>query len=265
MLLINSGGSGQGRGLLSTRRGTVMAAIGVAVVAGIVLLLFLHQYRQSVADEGAAAKVLVANGLIAQGSAGDTLADRRMFRTDEVRESQLQPGAVTDPAALRGRIAAHDIVPGQQLKVSDFTVAVGDVRTKISGDQRALAIGTDKVRTLNGTLRAGDRVDMLVGFNVEKAGVGKPVIKPIMSNVLVLAVPGAPVEGQPSNSGGSQAIILRVPGRYVARMAYAAAHGQIWLTIRPGAGAKEIPADPASLADMLAGQKVIDGDDGDVR
>jgi Flp pilus assembly protein CpaB len=155
---------------------------------------------------------------------------------------------------------ARDIVPGQQLTAADLQLAAGDIRTKLSGDERALGIPGDAVRTLNGTLRAGDRVDMLVGVNADDRGVGRAVVRHLISDVLVLSVPGAPVEGQASGSGG-EAITLRVAGKDVSRVASAVAHAQTWLVIRPGAGAKELPVAAATLDQVLAGRKPVAAED----
>ena len=61
--------------LFSTRRGSVLVGAAAAVIAGIVLVVYLHQYRNSVNSASAAAPVLVASQLIPKGTPGDLGTD----------------------------------------------------------------------------------------------------------------------------------------------------------------------------------------------
>ena len=49
--------------LLTTRRGTIILGIGAAVIAAIVLLVYLNQYRNSVDSGAQPVSVLVAGQL----------------------------------------------------------------------------------------------------------------------------------------------------------------------------------------------------------
>lgn len=237
--------------LLATRRGTILVAVLVALGAGLLLFAFISNYRDAVAGEGEAARVLVANGLIPKGSPGETLATERMFRSTTVRADQLKEGAITDPAVLRGNMTVRDVIPGQQLMVTDLAPARDAVGSKLSGQQRAISVPVDAQHGLQGPLAAGDRVDVLVGFNTESGGIGRPVVKKILHDVLVLRASGG-AEGEKA-----QNVILRVPGRYAAHLAFAADNGKIWLTMRPGVGVKEAPEDIISYESILFGEKAV--------
>src|ERR671932_2072908 len=106
--------------VLSTRAGTVAAAAGAALFAGIAILVYLNQYRHSVSAQGAPVKVLVASRSITKGTSGALVSSQGLFTTATVRESQLRDGAFSDPAALRGRVAVRDVYRGQQLTAADF-------------------------------------------------------------------------------------------------------------------------------------------------
>src|ERR671923_1271529 len=99
--------------LVSTPGGMIAVAGLVAVLAGAMLLFFLSQYRQRVADSDNTVKVLVAKGLIEKGSPGDVIADKGLFQTSSIKQGQRNDGAITDPASLKGKVAATDIYPGQ--------------------------------------------------------------------------------------------------------------------------------------------------------
>ena len=237
-------------GLLSTRHGTISVAVAVALVAGALILLFVDNYRSSVAAEGEPARVLVANGLIEKGSAGDILANERMFRSAQVRADQVKAGAVVDPATLRSKIATRDVLPGQQLMAADFVPARDTVGSRLGSAHRAIAVPVDPAHGLTGPLRTGDRIDVLAGFSTDNGGVGRPVVKKIVSDVLVLKAPAAE-GGEKGNA------VLRVPAKTAAQVAFAADNGKVWLVLRPGVGVRESPDDIVTLESLLFGRKAI--------
>lgn len=258
------GGSSVGNGPLSTRRGTVAAAGVVALLAGLVLLFALQQYRGAVAGEGEAARVVVANALIAQGSAGDVLPSEGLVKVTEVRADQLKEGAITDPAALSGRVTAREVSPGQQLTRADLAAAGGAMQSKLAGGDRAVGVPIEGAQGINGAVRTGDRVDVLAAFNTREEGGGtdRPVVKTLMQNVLVLSAPGVTPEGE---TGGGKGVVLRVGDRSAADLAFAAQNGVVWLTLRPGAGARDPKKELVSLDTVLFDRPVLEsrggGDD----
>src|SRR5262249_24399591 len=163
-----------------------------------------------------------------KGTPGDVIGTTGQYRVASVPKGQLQVGALVDPAALKGRVAVGDIYPGQQLTTAQFAYAApGTISTKLSGTDRAINITMDSERGMIGTIATGDRVDVFVGLNSE--GVGGPVIKLLLSNVLVLRAPLA---------GSSGSYTLRVPEKQAAQLAYAADNGKLWFVARPASGAK---------------------------
>lgn len=259
------GNSAGGGGPLSTRRGTILAAGAVAALAGLVLLFALQQYRGSVVGEGEAAQVVTANALIPQGSSGDVLPTEELIEVTEVRSDQLEEGAITDPAILRGRVTAREVLPGQQLTAADFAPATGALQTQLAGGDRAVAVPVEGAAAVNGALRTGDRVDVLFGFTTREEGGGtdRPVVKTVMQNVLVLSAPsGAEAE---EGAAAVEGIVLRVGAESAADMAFAAENGSIWLTLRPGAGARDPDKEIVSLETVLLDRPAIEtgggGDD----
>src|SRR5947208_1022877 len=98
--------------MFTTRRGSLLVGAAAAVLAGIILLAYLHSYRNSVNSSSSAVSVLVAKNLIQKGTPGDIIGTSDQFQVASVPKKQLQTGALTDPAALSGRVAVTDIYPG---------------------------------------------------------------------------------------------------------------------------------------------------------
>ena len=185
--------------MLATRGGTVAVGGFAAAFGALLLLMYLANYRNSVDESGEPITVLVAKSLIEKGTPGDIVGIKGLFQTTDAPHDQLQDGAITDPSALRGRLATNDIYPGEQLTTGDFSAsASGAIGTEIAGNQRAISVPVDNAHGMVGQVKSGDRVDVLAGFNVTQGGggAGRPVIKVLSQNVLVLEAPSARESGR---------------------------------------------------------------------
>jgi Flp pilus assembly protein CpaB len=242
---------------LSTRNGTLGVSAVAALLAGALLLVFLNQYRDSTRDDGISVNVLVAKRLIERGSSADVLAEAGVFQRARVRKDELKQGAISDPSILEGAIAAGDIYPGEQIINTDFSRVGTRAVHKLSGYGRAIAIPSDAVHGNTAELRAGDRVDVLGAFNStegQAGGGGKPIIKVMMRNVLVLR---APVGGTGAAGSAGGDIVLRARDDKAAQIAFAADNGTLWLLLRPQAGATNSEIPLVTLETVLLGTKPI--------
>src|SRR5262245_8746488 len=127
--------------LTSTRRGAIILGVAAAILAGILLVVYLNRYRNSVQGETAPTTVLVARNLVPAGTSGTIMAQKKMFESTTIPQKEVKSGAIVDPAYLNGRVSTEDIFPGQQLTTAVFsTSTTGAVDTKITGRQRAISI-----------------------------------------------------------------------------------------------------------------------------
>lgn len=220
--------------MLSTRGGTVALGGVAAFMAAFVLLLYLNQYRDSVTAESEPVTVLVAKKLIEKGMPGDIIGVRGLFDSEEAPRSNVRDGAITDPSTLRGRVAAQDIYPGQQLTVADFSLtATHSIGATLSGKQRAIALPLDSARGLIGKAEPGDRVDVFASLDPE-GGRGVAIVKVIVQNALVLDAPAQGGVGIGANQTAN--VVLRVTRDEAVTMAYAVDNGKVWVVLRPRAG-----------------------------
>jgi Flp pilus assembly protein CpaB len=232
---------------LTTRRGTIAVGIGAAVLAGIVLLVYLNQYRKNVNSEARPISVLVAKSLIQKGTPGDIVGTQNLFQVSSIPKSDLKTGALVDPASLKGRVAAVDVYPGQQITASDFTVGgVAPLLGDIARGQRAISIPLGGPNSLSGQLIGGDHVDVYVGVNAQvSGGPAKAIIKLVLQDMYVLAV-----------NGGS--VTFRTTPVQAAQLAYASENGTIWLVLRPTTGAPPVRP-PVVDANALLGKGSVYG------
>ena len=245
--------------MLSTRGGTVTAGGLTALVAALLLLLYLSNYRASVNDSGEPITVLVAKSLIEKGTPGDLVGLKGLFQTSEVPKSQLADGAVTDPQTLRNRLATTDIYPGHQLTTADFAAsASGALGTQLTDTQRAISVPVDSAHGMMGRIRAGDRVDILAGFNVTSgsgSAASRPVVKVITQNILVLDAPDQ--AGAGVGASNTVNVVLRTEYQEAIELAWAADNGKLWLVLRPRTGSPVRRPGVVTAENLLLGVKPV--------
>src|SRR5918994_3242214 len=240
--------------LVSTRRGTLIAALLIALLAGASILLYLNSYRDSVQAQGAMVTVLVAKDLIPKGTAGNVVAEKDLYTVTTIRESQVLDGALSDPASLRDKVAAREIFEGAQLTATDFGSAGDSLAAHLTETERVISVPLDSAHGLIDGIEVGNRVDVYAGFNVIPLGAdgrpinggqARPMLRRILANVPVLAL------GEKSK--GSTNVSLGVDDVEAAQVAFASDNGKLWLALRPSAGAKASRPGIVTVETMLLG------------
>ena len=243
----------RGSKLLSTRGGTIMVGAAAALLAAILLLVYLNRYRESLGTASEPTPVLVVTKLIPKGTSATVLAGEGLLQLDKLPQEHVKEGAISDPDALRGRVAVKDIYPGQQVTLADFSATTTNaLTTRITGDQRAIAVGIDVVHGLVGHLAAGDRVDVYVGMNGTVGGVSTPIIKLLFPNVLLLEAPGTASAQGATNAAN---FVMQVSSKDAPRLAFAADHGTLWLVARPKSASKPTLPDIVTTRTILTLQR----------
>ena len=245
------------RQVLATRRGMLGLAAIVAMLGAGAILVFLQQYRDSVADETRPVTVLVAKGPIGKGTAGEVVAGDILFQASQVPESDAKDGAFTDPGSLRGRVATKDVFPGEQLTADAFVVGSGSVESRIRKNDRAISVSVDAAHGLVDSVNAGDRVDVLAGLVVQSSGgQPRPVVRTLVQDVLVLDAPGK-TDGATVGSAQTEEVVLRVSDRQALAVAFAADNGKVWVILRPPSNAEQSPPSLATPEALLTGVRPI--------
>ena len=248
------------RKILSTREGTLAFATLAGLLAIGLLLAFMGAYKNSV-DEGAQpVTVLVARDSLPKGVSGDMIAEKGLFQATGFKRDQVKEGAVTDPASLRGQVAVHNLVRGQQLTVADFSRPKNPVLSRLADDQRAVTLPLDAAHGMVGQIQTGDHVDVFAGFQVQPDGSGgraRPVLRVLLQDVEVLQAPPAPKQGGLGNQSQTQSVVLRVSDKDAPQLAFSSDNGKLWISLRPPAGAKQDPPSMVTLDRLLLGMDPI--------
>jgi Flp pilus assembly protein CpaB len=245
--------------LMATRWGMTVVAGTAAVLAGVLVLVYVAQYRDKVKSEGAPVTVLVARQTIPKGTTGAVIATTGLYSATTVRQAQLSEGALSDAANLRDKVAVHDIYPGAELAASDFAPAQSNIASTLTDRQRLIAVPFDAAHGMLDNLQVGDRVDVYAGFNVIplgrdgapiSGGQARPVTRMIMGNILVASI-------DKKASGGGANIGFKVSDTQAAELAFASDNGKLWIGIRPSANSKAAPPSIVTLETLLLGVQPV--------
>jgi len=235
----------------SGRRGTLIIAVVAALAAGVLIFLFVQQYKKHVNGTVSTSPVFVATQFIQRGTSANVIASGSLFQRTLVKSNTVVAGAISDPSVIQGEVAVKDIYPGQQLTAADFTASDVTIASQLTGNQRAIAVPVDSAHGLVGYVHGGDYVDLLSSLG---SGIGNSAggaVTTLARHILVLAT--ASSGGGIGSSGGNEAI-LRVTDRLALAVAYAVDNGKVWITLRPPAGATD-SGGPAASSTQPKGHK----------
>ena len=248
------------RRFAGTRRGAVTIAAVSAALAGMLLLAFVSQYKKDVQAGTVEQPALVADRLIPKGTAGSVVVSDGLFKPASVQRETLESGALASASLLQGKVATRDIYPGEQLTAADFEATADPLRSPLRGIQRAMDVPIDSAHGMVGELRAGDKVDVIAGFNAAGAstGRGRPELRTLATDILVLKAPEDSAKTQ--NGNASEKLSVRLTSRQAAQVAFAADNGKVWFILRPPAGAKDQAPASVTLDSLLAGAPTIEVD-----
>jgi Flp pilus assembly protein CpaB len=87
---------------------------------------------------------------------------------EEFPNDQRDPAAFNSTTLVVGKIARADIAEGKQLTSADFSSGAGLTSIDCPETLRCIAVQVDQVTGVGTLIRAGDYVDMVVGFTSEK-------------------------------------------------------------------------------------------------
>jgi Flp pilus assembly protein CpaB len=123
-----------------------------------------------------------------------------------------------------------------------------------------MEVPIDSAHGMVGALRAGDKVDILAGFNAAGAstGRGRPELRTLATDVLVLKAAEDSSKAQKANAETKLAV--RMPANLAAKVAFAADNGKVWFILRPPAGAKDTAPASVTLDALLTGAPTIEVD-----
>jgi Flp pilus assembly protein CpaB len=228
---------------MTYRLRNLLIALGLAAIAAVLVSAYVTQYKHHVQNGQSTEKVYVATRDIAAGTPGDELIDGKYVRKQAVERLNVIPGAISKPSEIASSYVTGTIYQGEQLSPRRFGQAGAEgARGQLSGSQRAMEVDGVASQLLAGTLKTGDKVDV-VGTWAVPEGSSHHVSKVVMRDILVLSAPssGATKSGVGSNSASTLTVQLRVTDTQANKLFFMAKNGEWSLTLRPPTHAGDSP------------------------
>lgn len=228
----------------------VSIAIALALVAALLTLFYVTNYRRSVQQSQATVHVFVAAHNIAAGVSGSDLARKHAFQSVSVARRNVVPGAISDPSQVARLVVSQPIYAGEQVTLRRFSdIQTEGIAGRLTGTMRAVQVPGDTYQLLVGTLHEGDHVDMVGNFRIDsQTDVRETRI--VLRDLTVLQIPAAsttPTTAQTSS------VMLAVTDTQVQRLFWLLKNGDWTLELRPTRDGQDSPERIDGMPSILAG------------
>jgi Flp pilus assembly protein CpaB len=234
---------------INYRTRNIVIAAALAAAAVMLTLIYVSSARR---DEAAAKQnvtVYVAKQDFAVGTSGAKIAAG--LESLSVTRNVAAPQAIAAPEEIKTLYSSQPIYAGEQVSMLRFTTPKAQgVRAQLSGKQRAVQVAGDPNQLLAGTLREGDRVDILASFKPSVVDREKTTV--LLRNVLVL---GTSDDGDSGVASGEQknAVMLALTDAQSQRFFFVAKNGEWWLQLRPVKKPRDSGTSVDTITSVLSG------------
>lgn len=233
----------------------IVLAVGLAVLAAMLTTFYVANYKRTVQAAEKNVPVFVAAKDVAVGTSASEAFDLGLVEKREVPRRGVVPGAIASPEDVDGMVATATIYAGEQVTARRFRpVEEGGVRAELEGNLRAVQVSGDANQVLAGTLRTGDRVDIVGNFTVAFAEgeQERAFTRTVLRDLLVLKSVGASLAAEKvgSPTGGSS-VQLAMTDAQAQKFFYTTRNGEWHLTLRSVRDAEDSPESLETIDSIL--------------
>jgi pilus assembly protein CpaB len=234
----------------------ILVAVALALAATVALVAYASSADRRAMRAQQPVLVYVARARITAGTSGEDAQNRGLVERVALPRRAVVAGAVGSLEQLAGRVAAVDILPGEQLLAARWAgrgEASGRRLLPIPDGHQAVSVSLDPTRQVSGFVTPGDRVSVLVSLSLPRGDRAQRTTRFLLQDVRVLAV-GATAQANPAAQGGRlgqgqaqgrgqglSTVTLAVAPREVERVVFAAENGSLYLSLLPP-GQRPVPS-----------------------
>lgn len=229
---------------MTYRARNLFAAIGLAVLAALLVGFYVTNYKRNVQHSQQHVSVWVAAKDIPEGTSGENVISGGYLRQEQVLRQSVVPGAISSDTQIERLVAAQPTYAGEQVSLTRFSdVAVQGIRGVLRGPLRAVQVSGDADQTLAGTLRTGDHIDLVANVKVGDSSGGQSISRIVLRNLRVLRAPGDVSSGVhlSSPTQGGAAVLLAVTDTQVQKLFYVIKNDDWTFELRPVVKATDSP------------------------
>jgi Flp pilus assembly protein CpaB len=232
---------------MSYRLRNIGIAVALAVLAALLTIFYVTNYKRTVQSGEELVPVYVAAANIPVGTAGSEVSDRNLLKPVEIARRNVVPGAISEPEQIQQLTATERIYEGEQITLNRFRpLGEQGVRAQLKGRLRAVQIPGTEHQLLSGTVQSGDRVDFVGSLERESGTRRASMTKVVLRDLLVLEAAAAggvesKINSRPDNAFS---MLLAVTDAQAQKLFHVVTHGEWTLQLRP-------VSDPADSRDSV--------------
>jgi len=216
---------------MSYRIRNIVIAVGLALLAMMLTLFYVTNYKRSVQKESSSVQVYVAAKDLTAGTAGADLVKQHAFKVESVQRKDVVPGAISSPDQVNNLVLSAPVFAGEQVTLRRFSdVAAQGIRSQLKGTMRAVQVAGDPNQILAGTIEPGDHVDLVANLRLNTNSTASAT-RIVLRDLTVLTAPDA--NSKVSTTGSSASVILAVTDTQVQRLFYVMRNADWTLELRP--------------------------------
>jgi Flp pilus assembly protein CpaB len=239
---------------MTYRARSITVAIGLAVLAVLLVGFYVTNYKRSVEHSQEHVSVYVASRDIPEGTAGSKVASGGYLKQEQVLRQSVVPGAISKPAQIAKLVAGSPTYAGEQVSLSRFSsTATEGIRGVLRGALRAVQIAGDQNQTLAGTLQTGDHVDVVANIKISDAAGDRAISRIVLRNLRVLKAPpsDSTVHLSSATSQNGTPVLLAVRDTQVQKLFYVVDNDDWTLELRPVVGSTDSPESVETQATVV--------------
>jgi len=175
---------------MSYRLRNIGIAVVLAVLAALLTIFYVTNYKKSVQQGEDLVAVWVAARDIPVGTAGSEVGDRNLLKPMEIAQRSVVPGAISKPEQVEQLVATERVYAGEQVTLNRFhPLGEQGIRAQLKGRLRAMQVPGTEDQLLVGILEEGDHVDFVGSLETGKGGGGGDYTRVVLRDLLVLKAP----------------------------------------------------------------------------
>ncbi len=241
---------------MTYRLRNIALAIGLALVAMLLTLLYVKNVRRSAQTDVANVQIYVAGKDLPAGTSGAQIVKHGDLQVESVQKRDVVPGAISSPAQVDSLMLAAPLYQGEQVTLRRFTNAAAEgIRAQLTGTMRAVQVAGDANQLLAGTLDPGDRVDLVANLHLTSTdGSASTATRIVLRNLRVLSTDGGDsAKVATTSSGNSDSVILAVTDAQVQRLFFVLKNADWTLELRPVLNPADGPGRTETAESVLKG------------
>jgi len=245
---------------MTYRLRNIAIAVALAVLAAVIVSFYVKQQKQDLQRGQTLTAVYVAKEDIPAGTPGSEIASK--VERVEVAKDASAPGAIVRPDDLEGKVSTEQIYANEQVSLLRFANPTEQgVRAKLSGTLRAVQVPGDEHQLLAGTLKDGDRVDLVANLEYKLANFGSrggaqdgAATRTVLRDVLVIqATVTSDNSKRLSANSGNKFVLLALTDAQSQKLFFVMKNGEWTLQLRP-------VKDPADSPESIETMTTVLGD-----